>query len=214
MDLIDHARESIADALATPPDFGYFGDLPLGKDWTLGPVIDHRDLDLLGKSNGAAIRAAVEAASPSSTACPDQPGGCGHDWAWECEGWTVTTCGHWAVGWTEHLSYRVIDGEGNPTPQHLAVTECLLALEDYPVLDDEDYSGRCYTACLEAIEQAAPGSLVEGADDWVGQVYAWLSDRGEGRLDCIDAPGGDGPSEDDVKRACAALGLLSPEDED
>ena len=52
-------------------------------------------------------------------------------------------------------------------------------LDDYPILDEEDYSNREYEATLENISDAAWRVKHEYdlPDGWECDVYSWLSDN-------------------------------------
>lgn len=190
-DLHTFARE----ALTSPRDFAYFGDLDLGTTWSLGPVILTRDSDLLAQSNGAATVAAFEAA---------------HGPEGEENGWVITRCSHWAVGWVEHLSFRVLEEDGTPSRQCVTMQEIESALADYPVLDDEDYSRREYEQQCEDIESAARTWVATDApDEWASFVFgaAWDAPEREWRR-FFDGEG-NGPPDgrvmaETVVRACVA----------
>lgn len=47
---------------------------------------------------------------------------------------------HWAVGHVDGFAIRVYDANGAVTPAFTAYAELVLATEDYPVLDDDDFS--------------------------------------------------------------------------
>ena len=83
--------------------------------------------------------------------------------------------------------------------------------EQYPVLDDEDYSRRQYEAGLENISYV--GSVAyEAPDDWPAQVFSWLWDNDQEALDYRDEEDGYAPSEDAVNRAIIYLGFFDKED--
>ncbi|RKZ05307.1 hypothetical protein DRQ25_16405, partial [Candidatus Fermentibacteria bacterium] len=62
---------------------------------------------------------------------------------------------HWGCGWIDGYSVRVVDEDGNVTDAVKKVCELKMALEEYPVLDDSDYSNREYEAAVENISQIA-----------------------------------------------------------
>ncbi len=69
-------------------------------------------------------------------------------------------------------------------------------------------------AAAKAITDEAYSITRDGIpDDWAAQVYGWLSDAECQALQEIDAPGGGGPSRDDIKPALVALGFLEPEED-
>ena len=90
---IDDAR--VRELLKRPSDFGYSGDIEgMFETWTLGPVIEHRDSDILTKANRKALEQWLESDSSLSSE------------------YQITGANHWAVGWVDHLSYRVLDDRG------------------------------------------------------------------------------------------------------
>lgn len=94
---------------------GYWGER---EDWLI-VAAQHRDSDVLDQSNFAVSRKMLK-----------EVGEEGEDWA-------VEQFSHWAVGWVEYLIVN---------PQSTAAVakgeEIRESLEQYPVLDDEDYSQR------------------------------------------------------------------------
>jgi len=113
--------------LERPQDFGYRGDDEgMFTTWGLGPVIETRDSEILECSNASAItrRLAAEIGA-------------------EGEAWHVTCCNHWAVGWVNHLSIRVLLADGTPNVKILSLLASIYgALSDYPILDEADFSNR------------------------------------------------------------------------
>lgn len=99
-----------------PTGFDHKGAfLPEQQDWLVAPVSQNRDSGPLAESNFASFLAEV--------------GG-------ESESVEVHRFGHWGPGWFEIILIA-------PNSPHLKRAEELeAALEDYPVLDDQDYSKR------------------------------------------------------------------------
>jgi len=87
----------------------------------------NRDSDILDISNASVI---AERLAPFSDAIPQV-----HN--------------HWAVGWVEGFAIRVFK-DGNITEAFKTYYECLEAMEDYPILDESDYSQRLYEAQQES----------------------------------------------------------------
>ena len=113
---------------------------------------------------------------------------------------------HWAVGHIDGFSIRVFDSNGEITPAFKVYHELAEAMDQYPILDESDYSERELEATLENIEDAAwrlknEFDLPEG---WVWQVYDWLSENRSGEVDNADDQGGY-PSEAAMREAFAAL---------
>ena len=122
---------------------------------------------------------------------------------------------HWACGWVEGYSIRVYDTEGEVTKAFAAYVELALALQEYPILDESDYSEREFEASLKNIEDI--GYFIArdelSAEEWTPQVWNWLWNNDQGELENIDGDGAR-PSESSVRTALEALGLAKEEDED
>jgi hypothetical protein len=118
---------------------------------------------------------------------------------------------HWAVGHVDGFSIRVFRN-GNITEAFKIYHELAERLEEYPILDESDYSQREYEATLENIKAAAwrLKSDFDLPDQWVGQVYDWLSDRRPNDIESRDDQGGY-PSEDALKAAFEALNFNTTE---
>lgn len=160
---------NVADALKIPSDFGYRGDLPIGRTWALGPVIRHRDSALLEECNADALEETLRQHNEFDDL------------------WDVTRARHWAVGWVEHLSYQAVDEAGNPTAIHQFLVKWSEKLEDYPIADEDLYSERLFKAQIESIQTEGFSSTAEGVpEDWANQVYTYLSDSSEGALEHPD----------------------------
>lgn len=119
---------------------------------------------------------------------------------------------HWAVDHVDGFSIRVFDGNGEITEAFRKYHELAEAMDQYPILDESDYSERELEATLENIEDAAwrlknEFDLPEG---WVWQVYDWLSENRSGEVDNTDDQGGY-PSEAAMREAFAALNFSPKE---
>jgi hypothetical protein len=77
--------------------------------------------------------------------------------------------------------------------------------EDYPILDEEDYSRRTYEAGLENIEwMGSPEGKYP--KDWSAQVFRWLWDNEQEALEQRDEEDAYYPPQDAVARAIVDLG--------
>lgn len=104
------------------------------EGWAIGPVGITRDSEPLERSNyRIALRAMIAAAGmdpgdvdhmPAGGPEPDDP-----------RPLFVGSFGHWAVGWIEEIIWRGDNPELGSTAYELAAR-----LDDYPVLDEEDYA--------------------------------------------------------------------------
>lgn len=114
---------------------------------------------------------------------------------------------HWAVGHVDGFSVRVFKN-GEITPAFCRYHELACAMDDYPVLDESDYSDREYEATLENIPISAwrLKNEYELPDTWVGQVYEWFSENDYSAIENVDDQGGS-PSEEQLVEAFTALGF-------
>ncbi len=191
----------IKQAIKRPSDFGYSGDLDLFNTWALGPVIEHRDSGLLDQSNSAAIQAELEKHPEFN----DQ--------------WEITHCGHWAVGWVDHLSYKVIENRRavlhttvtKIAPVALFIRDLYEQLDDYPILNEDDYSQREYDATYENIKNEASyvarRNAVALPDNYVDMLWVWFDNNNQRAIENTDDQGGY-PSEDELTEAFTALGWM------
>jgi hypothetical protein len=121
---------------------------------------------------------------------------------------------HWAVGHVDGASIRVFRPDGNITDAFRELCRINERLEDYPVLDEEDFSRREYEATLENYSSEMWGRRSDLPDGWESQVYSHFSDNGMyGYVESRDDQGGYAPREKIVE-ALTALGLLQPEADD
>jgi hypothetical protein len=115
---------------------------------------------------------------------------------------------HWAVGHVDGFSIRVFRKDGTITDAFREFCRLHGCLEDYPILDEDDYSEREYGATLENYDCEMWGFSNELPEGWESKVYAWFSDHG---LDCHtdnrDGQGGWAPREAIIE-ALTDLGLL------
>ena len=150
----------------------------------------NRDSGLLDQSNAAAIKKAMEPFAEG-----DDP-----DVVFESHS-------HWAVGHVDGFSVRVFKN-GEVTEAFCKYHELAERLANYPILDEEDYSERELEATLENISDAAwrLKNDFELPDDWVSEVYGWLSENLSGEIENRDDQGGY-PSEAALLEAFDALGV-------
>lgn len=113
--------------------FAYFGD----REGWLVFLGQHRDSDTIARSN---FRSALKALG-------------GED---EDAGIAVERFNHWAVGWTEAILIRPDAADKIAEAERIAA-----ALEDYPVVDDDDLSE---LECDEANEAWTNSSLKDRLD--------------------------------------------------
>lgn len=118
---------------------------------------------------------------------------------------------HWACGWIEGYAIRVFSASGEITAAFTAYAALQARLEQYPVLNEDDWSQREYDATLENIasEIGRFEHTYTGSDeDLAGEVYSWLWDNDQGAVESTDDQGGY-PNEDELQAALVALGYLA-----
>jgi hypothetical protein len=193
---IQISPDEIRDLLRPPDSFGYLGDnADMFETWTLGPVIRTRDSDLLEQSNADALEKHLRSDPTLS------------------EDWEITGCRHWAVGWVDHLSYRVIDDNGAPTRIARVIAAWFKALEDYPVADEDDWGTREFEATLDNIADAGKHMVrADAPDSWVSDAFSWFWKHNQCAVESYDGNGGY-PSDDDMRECLEALGYLESEND-
>jgi len=149
----------------------------------------HRDSGLLDQSNASVIRKAMMPFTEGNN--PDV---------------VFESHNHWAVGFIDGFSIRVFK-RGRITKAFRKYHDLAQQMDDYPILDETDYSNREFDATAENIEDAAwrlkkEFDLPKG---WVGDVHCWLSDNECSEIENVDDQGGY-PSDEALKRAFEALG--------
>ena len=149
---------------------------------------NHRDSGLIDQSNAAVTARLLQPFVASGDVVPES-----HS--------------HWAVGYLEGFSLRVFK-DGDITEAFKTYYHIMQCLDDYPILDEDDYSGREFEATLENINDA--GRKLKGEFDlpegWESQVYSWLSDNRRREIENVDDQGVY-PSEEGLLEAFEALGF-------
>jgi hypothetical protein len=107
------------------------------------------------------------------------------------EGVEVNRASHWGVGWVEFIMVRKDAPRG--VIEALDNDICYLA-EDYPVLDEDDFSSREFEETIENIKSQAKVSLT---DEEAGEVFRRLPDDDTQPVD----GGGAWPKEESVAKA-------------
>ena len=89
---------------------------------------------------------------------------------------------HWAVGHLDGFSIRVYRQDGSITPAFEEFCRIKERLDDYPVLDESDYSEREFEATLDNYR----GEMWRLKDTlpagWEAEVYSWFGDNGRDRF--------------------------------
>lgn len=169
-------------------------ELDDAENWTI-VYTHHRDSRLLDQSNAAAIQDTLR---PLLDA--DDP-----DIIEEHHG-------HWAYGWVDGYAIRVFR-YGEVTQAFRTYQEILDSLDNYPVLDEEDYSRREYEATMENFDSAISGigDEYELPDDWKEEVFRWFWQHDQRAVENRDDCGGY-PNEEQFEAAFKALGYPRTEE--
>ena len=112
--------------------------------------------------------------------------------------------GHWGPGW-----FEIILVDPKATKKVEIAEEIRSKLEDYPLLDEDDYSRREYEDTISSIKSEIRFSFGdrELPPDAAEDVYRWLADHDPIAIESVD-DGGGYPSEDELRKALTALKLL------
>lgn len=165
-------------------------DLESPEDWTI--VYTHgRDSGLVAQSNAHAIQTAMRPFLDTEN--PDV---------------IEEHHGHWGCGWIDGYAIRVFRNE-EITPAFQAWANLHFCMQDYPLLDEEDYSRREYEATIENMSQECSLSRLDDEftlpDRWESEVFSWLWNHNQRAVASRDDAGGY-PSKDDLADAFTALG--------
>ena len=113
---------------------------------------------------------------------------------------------HWACGHVDGFSIRVFR-RGRITKAFRTYHGLAVRMDEYPILDESDYSERELNATYENVAEAAWRLKREFVlpEDWQSEVYRWLSEYRERALESRDDRGGN-PVQEDLEAAFDALG--------
>ena len=163
-------------------------ELEDADDWCI-VYTHHRDSEILAQSNTAIIDKSLErfVDADDSDVVAEQ-----HS--------------HWACGWIDGYSIRVFR-KGEITDAFKVYHDLAERMDQYPILDEEDFRRREFEATLENIGESAwrLKSDFDLPDEWEGDVYDWLSQNRDHSVECV---GDDGawPEEQDLEAAFINLG--------
>jgi hypothetical protein len=191
---IEHAAKKAAGNWQRFESFMWFRDLEDSENWSI-VYTSNRDSGLLEQSNAAVIKKTMEPFTEGDD--PDV---------------VMERHNHWAVGHIDGFSIRVFDQHGEITEAFQAYYELLERMDNYPILDEDDYSNREAEATFENIVDAAwrLKHEYELPEDWVDSVHSWLSDNDSGQIENRDDRGGY-PKEEALRAAFEALGFREKE---
>jgi hypothetical protein len=115
---------------------------------------------------------------------------------------------HWAVGYVEGFSIRAFSSNGAVSPAFREFCRIQEELDNYPILDESDYSEREYHATLENYLNELWRLKDDLPEGWEGEVYGWFDQNGKSQFtENRDDQGGYAPEEEIIK-ALKDLGLM------
>ncbi len=115
---------------------------------------------------------------------------------------------HFAVGYLDGSSVRVFRADGTITPAFEEFCRIKEALEDYPILNEQDYTEREYLETLANYRSEMWSLRKELPEDWEAEVYGWFSDHGQHEfIENRDDRGG-WAAQEKIVEALQALGLM------
>jgi len=170
-------------------------DLDDADNWAI-IYTSNRDSGLLALSNEQAINKLLEQYADGED--PDL---------------VFETHSHWAVGHVSGLSVRVFRSDGTISDAFKEVCRIQERLDDYPLLDESDYSERELEATLENYRSEIGHYRSDLPENWESDVYRHFSDRNLYRfIENRDDQGGWAPR-DALVEALIEMGLLEAESE-
>jgi hypothetical protein len=192
------------------PDFACHGSDPDGEDITLGDhwgftVSTYRDANLLAESNWEVISADMLQRFPKSV--------------------VVDHCKHWAYGWMDHLTVRMIDSRNRLTMAGIAILDWQDKLDNYPIASEDDYSRREFETYSASMRESVRDILwfnreleliADLPDNWQDSIIEHVRESGYQAYDrawdregyfCLDDYG-------IVIDAARTLGFVSPDPND
>ncbi len=164
------------------------------ENWAI--VYTHnRDSGLLDQSNAAVIGKALHPFSEGDA--PDV---------------RFESHNHWAVGHVDGFSIRVFK-DGQITDAFRVLADLNERMEDYPILDESDYSDREWEATYENVQSAVKYMRPQFVlpDDWYGLLIDWLDAHKNHALENTDDQGG-WLDDDELTEAFDALGFAREEE--
>lgn len=177
--------------LGVPDDLCLSSEHPASIDpehWSVGPVLITRDSGVLEQVNRDALIEHLNEVHPDD--------------------WKLCYADHWGCGWVEHLAFKAVDDEGEPSTILEVLEKWFDALSDYPCADDMALSTKEYEIALENIRSNGSRFLADDAhtEDWEERVWKWLWDNDQRALDDMDGQG-PYPSDESLRSAVRALGM-------
>lgn len=189
---VDITEKDIKEALKEPTSFAYFGsrgESQMFITWSLGPVFRTRDSEVIAQSNARILIKKLE----SDPTLKDE--------------WTITGCSHWACGWVDHLSFRVLDNDNKPTRIFRVIKGWFEDLQDYSIADEDDCQQLAEELSLKHLPYICKNLLIDNPPEgWEHDLYSALTETHSTLEELY-------PSEDEVRPLLADLNLLKPDED-
>ena len=96
----DILPERVRQVLEYPHDFAWSGGPEMFDTWSIGPIVNTRDLESTERRR---IGALVTHVKRHKSLVKD---------------WKIVRCSHWGPGWVDHLTFRVLE-EDRKTPTRI-----------------------------------------------------------------------------------------------
>ena len=115
---------------------------------------------------------------------------------------------HWAVGSVDGFSIRIYGTDGGVTDAFKVFCWIKKKIDDYPILNESDYSDREYEATLENYRNEMWAFKKELPQGWESEVYSWFSDNGHDQFTENRDDQGGWASKEKIIEALQSLGLM------
>jgi hypothetical protein len=190
----------IAKMLKRPDSFLYFGgNEEMFNQWSMGPTIMTRDSEPDEKANAEALLRELKLAEERGIIEPDS--------------WRMERASHWGVGWVEHLTFQVTDGEGNITRVAKWMTLWRDMLQEYPIADNELSGKYAVEKALEIINEVLKWGTRRNEVDW-DKVHAHEDAIGAIFTEIDDYPDDNRWCQKEIWAAAEKFGFLTKDEED
>lgn len=194
---LDNITRCAKDALEKPQDFGYWGNDSMFITWGFCGIDKNRDSKILEQSNFEVITRSLMREFPND--------------------FDIERYNHWAVGWVERLTVKVLKSPGEITEEN--ITEAFKKamwwkdeLNDYPCASEDHYEDLRYENELEFIQEL-PKEFIEKIDldatDWADRILWELRNVCE-----IDIDADIYPKDSYIYQAIFDLNIIKKDEDD
>jgi hypothetical protein len=132
----------------------------------------------------------------------------------EGETWRIELFNHFAVGHVNVLVVQAVSEDGEVTDEFETLHDIFMRLEDYPILNEDDYMQREFLATCENIRDSLRMSLwfdvAPEGEDIVPNLYRWFVEHDMAAIESRDDHGGY-PNDEQLENALTALGYIESE---